>query len=191
MVEFRKNASRDTLYAIAAEHSVDVPEDADRQTIIDALNAYNEREAAKDAQDGGDLPEADEPGGGENAAEAAESGADNDGANDTAGDISGAQKPAEGAQQKPQESTEDLDTFVYVGPSIPRGKLKENALFRGSWSDVLKYLAEPIEQYPQIPQLIVPTSRLAVFSAKVKTPGNIAHKYYNDILSAVRGKKEG
>ena len=32
--------------------------------------------------------------------------------------------------------------------------------------------------------------RVSEFAAKVKTPGNIAHKYYNDIVSTMRGNKE-
>lgn len=50
-------------------------------------------------------------------------------------------------------------------------------------------LADVIEDYPQIPRLIVPTNRLAAFAVKVKTPGNIAHKYYTDIVSAMKMKK--
>ena len=87
------------------------------------------------------------------------------------------------------EGAEGYDTFVYCGPSIPRGRLKENAVFRGTLADVLNYLADVIEDYPQIPRLIVPTNRLAAFSVKVKTPGNIAHKYYTDIVSAMKMKK--
>ena len=36
----------------------------------------------------------------------------------------------------------------------------------------------------------LPVERLSAFAAKVKTPGNIAHKYYNDIVSTMRGNKE-
>ena len=92
------------------------------------------------------------------------------------------------AQEAPG-TAEGYDTFVYCGPYIPRGRLKENAVFRGTLADVLNYLADVIEEYPQIPRLIVPTNRLATFAVKVKTPGNIAHKYYTDIVSAMKTKK--
>ena len=52
------------------------------------------------------------------------------------------------------------------------------------------YLSDVLEDYPQIERLIVPANRLAAFSVKVKTPGNIAHKYYSDIVSAMRGNRE-
>ena len=86
--------------------------------------------------------------------------------------------------------TEAADTFVYVGPSIPRGRLRANAIFRGNREDVLAYLADVVKDYPQVKNLIVPINRLAFYSARVKTPGNIAHKHYNDIISAMSRKRE-
>ena len=168
MIEFRKNAARDKLYALAVENGVSVAEDADRDAIIAALTAHNEKEAAETTADG--------------ATEGAGSDADSGGTDNTT--------PGEKPEERPTEGAEDYDTFVYVGPSIPRGRLKENAVFRGTLSDVLAYLGDVVEQYPQIPRLIVPTNRLAAFSVKVKTPGNIAHKYYSDIASAIRKGKE-
>ena len=46
MVEFRKNASRDTLYDLAVKNGVAVAENADRDAIIKALTAHNMQEAA-------------------------------------------------------------------------------------------------------------------------------------------------
>ena len=123
--------------------------------------------------------------GGEKPAERPTEGAGSDGTGGGGNDTPGGEKPAE----RPTEGAEGYDTFVYCGPSIPRGRLKENAVFRGTLADVLNYLADVIEDYPQIPRLIVPTNRLAAFSVKVKTPGNIAHKYYTDIVSAMKMKK--
>ena len=80
--------------------------------------------------------------------------------------------------------------FVYAGPSLPHGRLKEHAVFNGTFEDVKAYLADVLEDYPQAERLIVPVERLSAFAAKVKTPGNIAHKYYNDIVSTMRGNKE-
>lgn len=89
-----------------------------------------------------------------------------------------------------ESRTEAADTFVYVGPSIPRGRLRANAIFRGNREDVLAYLADVVKDYPQVKNLIVPINRLAFYSARVKTPGNIAHKHYNDIISAMSRKRE-
>ena len=79
---------------------------------------------------------------------------------------------------------------MYAGPSLPHGRLKEHAVFNGTFEDVKAYLADVLEDYPQAERLIVPVERLSAFAAKVKAPGNIAHKYYNDIVSTMRGNKE-
>lgn len=214
MVEFRKNASRESLYELAVKNGISVPQGADRDTIIKALTAYNTQgvtggategenavadggwaddttgsgEAAQrpadDGQEGtsgaGGGTEIETPTGG--ATEGAGTGAADSGTDDTSGSGEAAQRPVKGA--------EEYDTYAYAGPTIPNGRLKENAVFRGKLSDVLEYLADVVEDYPQVPRLIVPTSKLAAFSVKVKTPGNIAHKYYNEILSAVRAKRK-
>ena len=122
----------------------------------------------------------------ENAAESATDGAGS--ADGGAGDDN--TTPAENAAESAQEEPQGYDLFVYAGPSLPRGRLKENAVFNGTREDVKAYLADVLEEYPQIDKLIVPASKLAAFSVKVKTPGNIAHKYYTDIVSAMRGNKE-
>ena len=109
-----------------------------------------------------------------------------DGEKSTTGD-SDTEPPAEDAQEA---APEGYGLFVYAGPSLPHGRLKEHAVFNGTFEDVKAYLADVLEDYPQAERLIVPVERLSTFAAKVKTPGNIAHKYYNDIVSTMRGNKE-
>ena len=213
MVEFKPSMKKEELLEIAAANGIAADDGMTKTQIIDALNAHNAQEAAgtptegaaegaesaADGEGGGDTSHGEKPaerptegeedtggsgtgdGGGEQPPEEATEGAGSDGDNNTPG----GEKPAE----RPTEGAEGYDTFVYCGPSIPRGRLKENAVFRGTLADVLNYLADVIEDYPQIPRLIVPTNRLAAFSVKVKTPGNIAHKYYTDIVSAMKMKK--
>lgn len=215
MVEFKPGMKKEELLEVAAANGIAADDGMTKAQIIDALNAHNAQEAAgkptegategaesaAGGEGGGDTTHDEKPaerpaegeedtdgsgtddGGGETPTEGATEGAESDGdggkGNDTTRGETPAERPAEG-----------YDTFVYCGPSIPRGRLKENAVFRGTISDVLEYLADVVEQYPQIPRLIVPTNRLAAFSVKVKTPGNIAHKYYSDIASAIRRGKE-
>ena len=167
MVEFKLGMKKEELLDVAAANGIAADDSMTKTQIIEALNAHNAKETAGKPAEG--------------ATEGAESAAGGEGG----GDTSPGEKPAE----RPTEGAEGYDTFVYCGPSIPRGRLKENAVFRGTLSDVLNYLADVIEDYPQIPRLIVPTNRLAAFSVKVKTPGNIAHKYYTDIVSAMKTKK--
>ena len=215
MVEFKPSMKKEELLDVAAANGIAADDSMTKTQIIEALNAHNAKETAgkpaegategaenaAGGEGGGDTTHGEKPaerptegeedtggsgtgdGGGEQpaegAAEGAGSAADGGGDNDPSGGGKPAEQPAEG-----------YDTFVYCGPSIPRGRLKENAVFRGTLADVLNYLADVVEDYPQIPRLIVPTNRLAVFAVKVKTPGNIAHKYYSDIASAIRKGKE-
>ena len=215
MVEFKPGMKKEELLAIAAANGITADDSMTKAEIIDALNAHNAQEAAgkptEGATEGAESAAGGEGGGdttpgGTGAEQPGEGGEDNGGSGTGDG---GGEQPAEGATEgagsaadgggdndpsgggKPAEQpAEGYDTFVYCGPSIPRGRLKENAVFRGTLADVLNYLADVVEDYPQIPRLIVPTNRLAVFAGKVKTPGNIAHKYYSDIASAIRKGKE-
>ena len=86
---------------------------------------------------------------------------------------------------------------IIIEPNVPViiGKKAQHdflfAVYEGTTrEDVKAYLADVLEDYPQAERLIVPVERLSAFAAKVKTPGNIAHKYYNDIVSTMRGNKE-
>ena len=217
MVEFKPGMKKEELLEVAAANGIAADDSMTKAQIIDALNAHNAQEAAgtptegategaesaAGGEGGGDTTTGEKPaerpgegeedtggsgtgdGGGEQAPEEAAEGAGSAGNGGGGNDTPGGGTPAE----QPTEGAEGYDTFVYCGPSIPRGRLKENAMFRGTLSDVLNYLADVIEDYPQIPRLIVPTNRLAAFSVKVKTPGNIAHKYYTDIVSAMKTKK--
>lgn len=98
------------------------------------------------------------------------------------------------AEDYPAESVSEItkgyDRFIYAGPTLPNGQLKGNVVFSGTWDDVLLYLSAVLEKYPQVKHLIVPVNKIAAFSVKVKTPGNIAHKHYNDIVSAMHHHKE-
>lgn len=162
-ITYKPGMTKDELLDIAAAGGVEITETATKKEIIAALEAYNAAEGQTDGGEG-NTPAPEEQG-------------------------------AEGAQgateaEKAESAPKEYGLFVYAGPSIPGGILRENAIFRGSMEDVKAYLAAPLEKYPQIASLIVPANRLAGFAAKVKTPGNIAHKHYCDIVSAMRGNKE-
>ena len=162
-------------------------------------------EATQEPQDGTETPpEGNDPSEGDEATQEPQDGTETppEGNDPAAGD-----EATQGPQDGEESTTEDSDTeppaedvqeaapegyglFVYAGPSLPHGRLKEHAVFNGTFEDVKAYLADVLEDYPQAERLIVPVERLSTFAAKVKTPGNIAHKYYNDIVSTMRGNKE-
>lgn len=197
-IEFKKNSSRDVLYALAVQNGISVAEGADRPAIIAALEAHNAakqpeahgvtdnvtpgenamqdgEESAQDAQDS-DKGDQTVQGGTEQPGMPGETDDTTAGENSTQSDLAA--------------ENDEYNMFAYVGPTLPHGRLKENAIFRGKIKDVLAYLANVLEDYPQVAKLIVPTHKLAVYSAKAKTPGNVANKYYTDIVSTMRGNRE-
>lgn len=92
-------------------------------------------------------------------------------------------------QMRADKAEEEKKTFVYIGPSLPGGKLKSNKIFIGTKQEIENEMSGIIEEYPMIRQLIVPVGQLAEKKVKVKTSGNILHKYCADILS-MAAKKE-
>lgn len=166
-VEFKSSMSKNELLEIAAEHGIKADDSMKKNDILKLLEQARAAEGAQEPQDGAETPpEGNDP---------------------AAGDEATQEPPAEDAQEA---APEGYGLFVYAGPSLPHGRLKEHAVFNGTFEDVKAYLADVLEDYPQAERLIVPVERLSAFAAKVKTPGNIAHKYYNDIVSTMRGNKE-
>ena len=164
-VTYKASMTKEELLEIAVTNGIDVDDGMTKKQIAAAIDAHN---AAEGAQDGAEGAEAS---GGETT-------------------LPDGERPAEGAQDSTEDHPEGYDLFVYAGPTLPHGRLKENAIFRGTFKDVSAYLADVLEEYPQVAKLIVPANRMGAFSVKVKTPGNIAHKHYTDIVSAMRGNKE-
>ena len=187
-IEYKPTMKKEELLRIAVEHGIEADDDMTKPQIIALLEAANAERTADGPETGPQDPAEDGGGTGEG--------------NNTTHDENAVQSGAEGQQNtdsesggseredKPDAAPQGYDLFVYAGPSLPRGQLKENTVFRGTFADVKTYLSDVLEDYPQIERLIVPANKLAAFSVKVKTPGNIAHKYYSDIVSAMRGNRE-
>lgn len=179
-MNYKPSMTKAELLEIATANGVQADDGMTKTAILAALDGANSR-----APDGAELNTSPE----ETAADgqqAAQSGAGQAGDREGTEDTAGQETPAEDAQEAP----EGYNLFVYAGPSLPRGRLKENAVFNGTFEDVKAYLADVIADYPLVARMIVPVERLSAFHVKVKTPGNLAHKYYNDIVSTMRGNKE-
>jgi hypothetical protein len=80
--------------------------------------------------------------------------------------------------------------FVYIGPSLPGGRLKSNTVLCGGIESIKEYYKEVIEKYPQVERLIVPVEKLGELKEKTQTHGNIINKYYGDVVSAMGENKE-
>ena len=207
-VEYKPGMTKPELLELAVVNGIDVDDSMTKAKIIAAIDAHNAQEAAESGGEGNNTTPDENAGqsgaesatgdagagGGDNTAGSGEEGAQDGAGTAESGGEGNNTTPDENAEQSGAEGEEDVpdgyDLFVYAGPTLPRGRLKENAVFRGTFEDVKAYLADVLEVYPQVARLIVPVNRLAAFSVKVKTPGNLAHKYYSDIVSAMRGNRE-
>ena len=135
------------------------------------------QEAAQDAPEaagGTDTTTAAE--GEQNAPQAAQDAPGAEGDKDTAQD-------AEAVQNAPQEA--EPEKLVYVGPQLPRGRLKTNKIFEGTRDQILasQEMAEVLKRYPLVKNMLVPVSKLAEAKQKIAAGGNALHKFYADIAS--------
>lgn len=85
---------------------------------------------------------------------------------------------------------EGIKNFVYVGPSLPGGRLKSNTVLEGTYDEITAYYKDALEEYPKAAKLIVPVGQLADVRTKAKTPGNIICEYYNGIVSKINKSEE-
>lgn len=99
---------------------------------------------------------------------------------------------AETVQEAAQEAAETV-TLVYVGPSLPKGQLKQNSIFIGTRQEIEKELEAVLEKFPLAKKLLVPVADLATAKTKVKSAGNVLHKWYADVSSLIDASfvKEG
>ena len=88
------------------------------------------------------------------------------------------------AAEKPQEAAEQV-TLVYVGPSLPKGRLKQNSIFVGTRQEIEKELETVLESFPLVKNMLVPVSKLAEAKNKVKSSSSVLHKYYADMVSLI------
>ena len=204
-VEFKSSMSKNELLEIAAEHGIEADDSMKKNDILKLLEQARAAEGAQEPQDGAETPtEGNDTAEGDEATQEPQDGAETPTeGNDTAEGDEATQEPQDGeesttgngdteppAEDAQETATEGYGLIVYAGPSILNARLKEHTVFNGTFEDVKAYLADVLEDYPQAERLIVPVERLSAFAVKVKTPGNIAHKYYNDIVSTMRGNKE-
>ena len=97
---------------------------------------------------------------------------------------------AEGEQNAPQAAAEapdaaEVEKLVYVGPQLPRGRLKTNKIFEGTRDQILASpeMEEVLKRYPLVKNMLVPVSKLAEAKQKIAAGGNALHKFYADIAS--------
>ena len=85
---------------------------------------------------------------------------------------------------------EGYSQFVYIGPSLPGGLLKKNAVLIGEFEQIKAYLAPVLEKYPQAERMLYPTEKAGYAMRKIQAKGNIVHKCYMDLVSLTNARKE-
>ena len=154
-VEFKSSMSKNELLEIAAEHGIEADDSMKKNDILKLLEQARAAEGAQEPQDGAETPpEGNDQAEGDEATQEPQDGAETprsgndpaagdeatqepqDGEESTTGD-SDTEPPAEDAQEA---APEGYGLFVYAGPSLPHGRLKEHAVFNGTFEDVKAYL---------------------------------------------------
>ena len=86
---------------------------------------------------------------------------------------------------------------MYLGPNIP-GVIQTARVFRGSKHEVCQELADTIEKYPGVKELIISGSRLAedrvkiaTPGTKIATPGTLLNDAYIKLAKSVMSAKAG
>lgn len=73
---------------------------------------------------------------------------------------------------------------IYVGPSLPRGKLVKNTVFAEAYP---AHIAELIKAHPTIDQLIVPTSKLQKAKLELAQKGSLLNELSKKIINEFKG----
>lgn len=150
----------------AAEEAVKAAEEAQK-----LLTAPQTNENAED--------EEETEGGEENATEGEEE-AENDMSEE---ETTQEEEPQEEeAPQVNEHSTEDkgeeVKQYVYVGPTISRLGMRENAIYYGTLSSVKEHLKAAIKEKPDIEKMLFPIEKLNVKNRQKKEKGNYIHNVY-------------
>lgn len=94
----------------------------------------------------------------------------------------------EKAVETANTAPEEVVKLVYIGPTLPKGQLKQNSIFEGTVKEIKKELEKVLEKYPLAEKMLVPVRNLAEAKRKVGTAGNIMNKWYADITSGMAGE---
>lgn len=78
--------------------------------------------------------------------------------------------------------------MIYIGPSLPGGKLQSNRVFTGTAEKIQEETKDIVKEYPLVGKMIVPVAELAEKKQKVNTPGSIYNKLFRDLLSVKAAK---
>lgn len=166
MIEFKTAMQKQELYELAEENGVEVQEEMTKNDIIVALNTYNDSLSDGESQDPEAPPESDPE-----------------------------QTPDPEPEPEPETNTEpplpqrEGQKFIYVGPTVGRYGLRENAVFHGTFEQVREHLSIVLEAIPQVEKQIVPSTAKTTTSSRVKKRDTLQYKQYQEIASLAKNKR--
>ena len=85
-------------------------------------------------------------------------------------------------------TAEKPDTFVYVGPNLPKGLLKKGSVFNGTRTEVMKHLENVTAAYPEISALLVTSDKLPDAKVKLQTGGNLLASNFARLVERTKNK---
>ena len=85
---------------------------------------------------------------------------------------------------------EGITNFAYVGPTLPRGKLKSNTILCGTFAQVTEYFKDAIALYPGVEKLFVPVNRLAETRERLQKGGNLINRHVQEVEAAIKAEAQ-
>lgn len=96
---------------------------------------------------------------------------------------------ARAAMQR-KKKLDEPEYCVYLGPSI-RGVIQYGAIIHSDYKNAVREMADGIERFPLIKNLIVTGEQLPAARQQIKTPGNGLYAYNQRLLAQLAGKEGG
>ena len=91
-------------------------------------------------------------------------------------------------EKKTAATKPETYSYMYIGPTIPSGRLSNNRLLFGRYKDIINQYTKEIEEYPAIKNLILSVDGIAAASHKIKQKGNSLNAFYAQIESQINTK---
>lgn len=90
----------------------------------------------------------------------------------------------------PKVRHDGVSPVIYVGPSLPYGRLNKGTIFSCSKEKVIKCLTGVVEQFPSVPKLIIPLCDLAKVRSKMESGNGYLCRTYAEVQATIDKNKE-
>ncbi len=87
-------------------------------------------------------------------------------------------------REEPKVKAETI--HVYIGPSLPDGRLKAGTVFKGQKTEVLKHLEAATTKHPEVISLIVPVGEVASAKRKLQAGDSLLSEKYKALQKRIK-----